>query len=154
MELSTSDESENQQQFNHDDLVKLTKDAIEKIIESDPLFSGLHGEATIDEIKAQTAVAQGQAITLYLNRGKLSKLSIVVAPNNTTINDLKKSIKRQTNLSLIRKNIIKKISWKSVWKKYDLCFDDVVLDDDNENIKTYGISNRTELHYKKKIYKK
>lgn len=66
------------QQFNHDELVKLTRDAIEKIIESDPLFKGLPCEATIEEIKAQTAVAQGQAITLYLNRGKLPKLSIVV----------------------------------------------------------------------------
>lgn len=65
--------------FSHQELVKLTKDAISKIIESDPLFSELPQDATLEEIKAQTAVAQGQAITLYLNRGDLPTLGVVVS---------------------------------------------------------------------------
>lgn len=65
--------------FSHQELVKLTKDAISKIIESDPLFGDLPQDATLEEIKAQTAVAQGQAITLYLNRGDLPTLGVVVS---------------------------------------------------------------------------
>lgn len=65
-------------ELDHDELVKLTKGAIRNIIESDPLLSGLPADVTIEELKAQIAVAQGQAITLYLNRGELPKLGIVV----------------------------------------------------------------------------
>ncbi|OAD60908.1 hypothetical protein WN48_03455 [Eufriesea mexicana] len=65
-------------ELDHDELVKLTKEAIHNIIESDPLLSGLPADVTFEEIKAQIAVAQGQAITLYLNRGELPKLGIVV----------------------------------------------------------------------------
>ncbi|XP_017766889.1 PREDICTED: U11/U12 small nuclear ribonucleoprotein 25 kDa protein-like, partial [Eufriesea mexicana] len=137
-------------ELDHDELVKLTKEAIHNIIESDPLLSGLPADVTFEEIKAQIAVAQGQAITLYLNRGELPKLGIVVPPHNTTVLDLKKAIKRHTNLSLKREKVKKKISWKHVWKKYHLCFDDIKLINDNENIKAYGITNKAELYYVKR----
>lgn len=65
-------------ELDHNELVKLTKEAIHNVIESDPLLSGLPTDVTIEELKAQIAVAQGQAITLYLNRGELPKLGIVV----------------------------------------------------------------------------
>ena len=64
--------------FSHDVLVKLTKEAIAKIIESDPFFKHLPLDPTVDEIKAQIAVVHGQAITLYLDRTPLPRLSIVV----------------------------------------------------------------------------
>lgn len=81
MEEKNSNEEpgeKNEVQFSHEELVKLTQEAIDKIIESDPLFSGLPSDVTVEELKSQTAVAQGQAITLYLNRGELPRLSIVV----------------------------------------------------------------------------
>ncbi|XP_034951340.1 U11/U12 small nuclear ribonucleoprotein 25 kDa protein [Chelonus insularis] len=141
---------ENDEEFSHDELVKLTREAIDKIIETDPLFSGLPSDVTVEELKSQIAVAQGQAITLYLNRGELPKLSIVVSPHNTSVLDLKKAIKRQTTLALHREGVKKKISWKHVWKKYHLCYNDIVLSNDKENIKNYGISNKVELNYVKR----
>lgn len=138
-------------ELDHVELMKLTKEAIRDIIETDPLLSGLPADITIEELKAQTAVAQGQAITVYLNRGELPRLGVVVPPHDTTVLDLKKAIKRHTDLSLKRENIKKKISWKHVWKKYHLCFDDDVrLTNDNENIRAYGITNRAELRYVKR----
>lgn len=71
-------------ELDHEELMKLTKEAIDNIIESDPLLSGLPTDVTVEELKAQTAVAQGQAITVYLNRGDLPKLGIVVTPFSTT----------------------------------------------------------------------
>ncbi|XP_008551782.1 U11/U12 small nuclear ribonucleoprotein 25 kDa protein [Microplitis demolitor] len=153
MEEKNSNEEpgeKNEVQFSHEELVKLTQEAIDKIIESDPLFSGLPSDVTVEELKSQTAVAQGQAITLYLNRGELPRLSIVVSPNNTTVLDLKKAIRRQTTLALHRERVQKKISWKHVWKKYDLCFGGISLNNDKENIKNYGVTNKVELHYVKK----
>ncbi|XP_012226044.1 U11/U12 small nuclear ribonucleoprotein 25 kDa protein [Linepithema humile] len=136
--------------FNHQELVKLTKTTIGNIINSDPLFSGLPSDVTIEELKSYIAVAQGQAITLFLNRGELPKLSVVVPPHDTTVLDLKKAIKRHMNLSLKRENIKKKINWKHIWKKYHLCFEDIKLSNNNENIKLYGVTNKTELHFTKR----
>ncbi|KYN37823.1 U11/U12 small nuclear ribonucleoprotein 25 kDa protein [Trachymyrmex septentrionalis] len=134
----------------HQELVKLTKATIDSLVEHEPLLSGLPSDVTIEELKSQIAVAQGQAITLFLNRGELPKLAVVVPPHNTTVLDLKKAIKRYTNLSLKRENVKKKISWKHVWKKYHLCFGDIRLSNDNENIKAYGITNKVELHFIKR----
>ncbi|KAG5308563.1 SNR25 protein, partial [Pseudoatta argentina] len=136
--------------LSHQELVKLTKATIDNLVEHEPLLSGLPSDVTIEELKSQIAVAQGQAITLFLNRGELPKLAVVVPPHNTTVLDLKKAIKRHTNLSLKRENVKKKISWKHVWKKYHLCFGDIRLSKDNENIKAYGITNKIELHFIKR----
>ncbi|XP_032674070.1 U11/U12 small nuclear ribonucleoprotein 25 kDa protein [Odontomachus brunneus] len=137
-------------QLSHQELIKLTKVAIDNIIESDPLLSGLPSDVTIEELKSQIAVAQGQAITLFLNRGELPKLAVVVPPHDTTVLDLKKAIKRHMSLSLRRENVKKKISWKHIWKKYHLCFKHIKLTNNNENIKTCGIINKAELHFIKK----
>ncbi|XP_072744667.1 U11/U12 small nuclear ribonucleoprotein 25 kDa protein isoform X2 [Anoplolepis gracilipes] len=137
-------------QFNHQELMKLTKITVDDIIKNDPLLFGLPSDVTIEEIKSQIAVAQGQAITLFLNRGELPKLAVVVPPHNTTVLDLKKAIKRHMSLSLIRENVNKKISWKHIWKKYHLCFEDTRLSNENENIKAYNITNKAELHFAKR----
>ncbi|XP_020282883.1 U11/U12 small nuclear ribonucleoprotein 25 kDa protein-like [Pseudomyrmex gracilis] len=134
----------------HQELVKLTKTGIADLIENDPLLSGLPADITIEELKSQIAVAQGQAITLFLNRGELPRLAVVVPTHNTTVLDLKKSIKRHVILSLKRENVNKKISWKHIWKKYCLHFEDVRLDKDNKNIRAYGITNKAELHFVKR----
>lgn len=70
--------SEESSQLSHQELIKLTKMAIDNIIESDPLLSGLPSDVTIEELRSQIAVAQGQAITLFIDRGRLPKLAVVV----------------------------------------------------------------------------
>ncbi|KAK0169777.1 hypothetical protein PV328_010418 [Microctonus aethiopoides] len=137
-------------QLSHEELMEFTRGVLNKIIDSDPLFSEVPSDATVEEIKAQTAVAQGQAITLNLNRRELSKLAIVVPSINTTVLELKNAIQIQTNLALHREKIKKKISWKHVWKKYHLSCYGVVLNDEKEKIKNYGVINKTELNYLKK----
>lgn len=73
-----------------------------------------------------------------------------VSPHNTTVHDLKRAVKRDTNLALRRENIKKQISWKHIWKKYYLSFNGTHLVNDNENIKAYGLHNKAELCYVKK----
>lgn len=69
---------ENEPSIDQKELIKLTKDALKNIIESDPLLNDLPTDPTIEEITAQIALVQGQAIKLFLDRGRLSKLTIVV----------------------------------------------------------------------------
>ncbi|XP_001606078.1 U11/U12 small nuclear ribonucleoprotein 25 kDa protein [Nasonia vitripennis] len=139
-----------QERLSHEELVKLTKEAIANIIESDPIFSNLPLDPTIDEIRAQIAVARGQSIELFLERGPLPTLSIVVPSKNTSVLELKKAVKRHTNLALKREKVTKKISWKHVWKKYYLSFDNVTLADDKEDIRNYGIRSKAVLKYVKR----
>lgn len=73
-----------------------------------------------------------------------------VPPHNTTVLDLKKAVQRHTNLSLKRESVEKKISWRHIWRKYHLCFEDIRLSNDKENIKIYGVINKAELHFAKR----
>jgi len=76
--LSMDDIEAESTRRSHQDLVRLTKTTIADIIENDPLLSGLPSDVTTEELKSQIAVVQGQAITVFLNRGELPKLAVVV----------------------------------------------------------------------------
>ena len=71
-----------------------------------------------------------------------------------TVADLKKSIKRFISLKLNRqeKGQIRKklISWKYIWKTYDLQFNDVILNDNNKKLQDVGIKNKSFVHFVKK----
>lgn len=69
---------DNEPMIDQKELINLTKDALKNIIESDPLLNDLPTDPTIEEIAAQIALVQGQAIKLFLDRGRLAKLTIVV----------------------------------------------------------------------------
>lgn len=64
--------------LNHQELIKLTRMTIDNMIKNDPLLCELPSDVTMEEVKSQIAVAQGQAITLFLNRRELPKLAVVV----------------------------------------------------------------------------
>lgn len=64
--------------LSHQELVKLTKATVDSLVEHEPLLSGLPPDVTVEELKSQIAVAQGQAITVFLNRGELPRLAVVV----------------------------------------------------------------------------
>lgn len=74
-----ADKEDQRDKLNHEDLIKYTKNAISRIVETDPLLSDIPQDPTSEEIKAATAVAQGQAIRLFLDRGPLPRLAIVVS---------------------------------------------------------------------------
>lgn len=71
-------EVKSETRLGHQELVKLTKATVDNLVEHEPLLSGLPSDVTLEELKSQIAVAQGQAITLFLNRGALPRLAVVV----------------------------------------------------------------------------
>ncbi|XP_014236694.1 U11/U12 small nuclear ribonucleoprotein 25 kDa protein [Trichogramma pretiosum] len=143
------------QSITHKRLVDLTNDAIFNILQSDPMLSDLPPNPTAEEIRAQKAVAEGQAITLFIERGALPTLPIVVPIKSTSIAEVKKAVKRATNLAMERTGVTYKISWKSVWKRYWLSFEGLKLMNDFDNIDSYGITNKSRLRFvKRKTEKK
>ncbi|XP_050499925.1 carbohydrate sulfotransferase 11-like isoform X2 [Diabrotica virgifera virgifera] len=77
--LSLDEEIEN---LSHEDLLEITQSSIRRLITSDPLLNDLPPDVTFEEVAAQIAVAQGQSITVTVNRYSESSLNVVVACTN------------------------------------------------------------------------
>lgn len=71
-------------------------------------------------------------------------------PQSATVRDLKKAIRRHFELHQRRTGNKVKISWRYIWKTYNLNFDSLTLDDDESNISDYGVTNKVTLSFKKK----
>lgn len=75
----TEEKHKNEPLIDQKELINLTKNALKNIIESDPLLNDLPPDPTIDEITAQIELVKGQSIKLFLDRGRLPKLTVVVS---------------------------------------------------------------------------
>lgn len=152
-EASTLDEAiEN---LSHEDLLEITQSSIKRLIASDPILSDLPVDVTPEEVLAQIAVIQGQSITVTILRYSESPLNVVIPQQNTTVLDLKKAIKRSFTLKQQRQKSKTKVSWKYVWKTFWLqnIANGKVLKNDKELVSQYGIVNKSELRFVKRLSK-
>lgn len=89
---------------------------------------------------------------------KLSLLNLYLVflqvPQNTHVRGLKKAIARHFEIYQQRIQRKVKISWKYIWKTYDLNFEGVILDKDDSSIDEYGVANKVTLSFKKKRKRK
>ncbi|XP_047544745.1 U11/U12 small nuclear ribonucleoprotein 25 kDa protein [Vanessa atalanta] len=135
--------------LSHDDLLEVSKSSLQTILSSDSLLSDLPPDIILEEIQSLIAVEHGQSITIYISRENEHPLKVIV-PQNTTVRDLKKAISRHFQLHQNRIGNKVKISWKYIWKTYNINFDSLILDDDNSCIANYGVTNKVTLAFKKK----
>lgn len=73
---------------------------------------------------------------------------------NATVLDLKKAIRRFMELKQQREGGVKHVSWRYVWRTYQLVFQGEKLEDDKTRLKDYGIRNRDEVTFMKRLRKK
>ncbi|KAL0849580.1 hypothetical protein ABMA28_013842 [Loxostege sticticalis] len=139
--------------LSHDDLIEITNSSISALIKSDSLLSDLPSDVILEEIVSQIAVEHGQSITLYVSREDEPALKVIV-PQNATVIELKKAIARHFEIYQSRMGSKVKISWKYIWKTYDLNYDGILLDSDYSHIEDYGVCNKVTLTYRKKRKKK
>ncbi|KAL4712975.1 hypothetical protein ACJJTC_012045 [Scirpophaga incertulas] len=137
----------------HDDLVEVTNSSISALITSDPILNDLPPDIILEEIQSQIAVEHGQSITVFISREDEPRLKVIV-PQNGTIRDLKKAIARHFEIQQKRTGNNVKISWKYIWRTYDLTYDGLVLDNENSPFDDYGVCNKVILQFKKKKTKK
>jgi U11/U12 small nuclear ribonucleoprotein SNRNP25 len=116
----------------------------------DPLLKDLHTAVTLEEVKSYIALEHGQAITINLKRADDIVLPIVVLQNSTVL-ELKKAIQRHIVLKQARDNHTTHISWRHIWKRYWLQFENQKLTDDKKLIKDYGISNKDEVKFIRRL---
>ncbi|XP_044289342.1 U11/U12 small nuclear ribonucleoprotein 25 kDa protein [Varanus komodoensis] len=120
----------------------------------DPLLCDLPAQVTPEEIGSQVALEYGQAMTVRVRRADAPEDPMpVVVVQNASVLDLKKAIQRFVQLKQEREGGIQHISWRYVWRTYSLTFGAEKLTDDRKKLREYGIRNRDEVNFIKKLRK-
>ncbi|KAJ8916634.1 hypothetical protein NQ315_000279 [Exocentrus adspersus] len=150
--LSLDEEIEN---LSHEDLLEITQSSLRRLITADALLNDLPADVTTEEVLAQIAVAQGQSITVIVTRYSESPLNVVIPQRGATVLDLKKAIRRTFTLKQQRQRNKTKISWKYVWRSYNLqnVENGRVMKNERREVAEYGIVNRSEIRFVKKLRK-
>jgi U11/U12 small nuclear ribonucleoprotein SNRNP25 len=137
--------------LSHEDLCEITQSSLRRLIAADPLLQDLPGDVTTEEVLSQIAVAQGKSITVVVLRHFETSLSVVIPQSGTTVRDLKRAIQRNFTLRQQRLRSKTKISWRYVWRTYDLLHWGKPMGKDGELVSAYGVVNKSEIRFGKKL---
>ncbi|TRY89229.1 hypothetical protein DNTS_025398 [Danionella cerebrum] len=146
------EEGEDEEALPHSEFLDIFENGLAMIVQ-DPLLCDLPIQVTLEEVNSQVALEYGQAMTVRVSKADGEIMPIVVV-QSAKVQDLKKAIRRYVELKQQRKGGIEHISWRYVWRTYHLVFNGEKLDDDNKNLKDYGIRNRDEVTFMKTLRKK
>ncbi|NP_001083423.1 uncharacterized protein LOC398918 [Xenopus laevis] len=136
----------------HAEVVDIFQEGLAMIVQ-DPLLCDLPIQVTLEEINSQIALEYGQAMTVRVCKEDEEIMPVVVVQNATVL-DLKRAIQRYIQLKHQREGGIQHISWKYVWRTYHLSYSGEKLDDEAKSLREYGIKNRDEVVFVKKLKNK
>uniref|UniRef100_A0A667H6M9 U11/U12 small nuclear ribonucleoprotein 25 kDa protein n=1 Tax=Lynx canadensis TaxID=61383 RepID=A0A667H6M9_LYNCA len=122
------------------------------MVVQDPLLD-LPIQVTLEEVNSQIALEYGQAMTVRVCKMDGEIMPVVVVQNATVL-DLKKAIQRYVQLRQEREGGIQHISWSYVWRTYYLTSAGEKLTEDRKKLRDYGIRNRDEVSFIKKLRQK
>lgn len=151
-EEAVAEEKQEDEELPHAEAVDIFQEGLAMIVQ-DPLLCDLPIQVTLEEIHSQIALEYGQAMMVKVNKADGETMPIVVVQSATVL-DLKKAIQRFVQLKQSREGGIQHISWKYVWRTYLLMFNGEKLMEDRKKLKDYGIKNRDEVTFVKKLRKK
>ncbi|XP_066496423.1 U11/U12 small nuclear ribonucleoprotein 25 kDa protein [Tiliqua scincoides] len=147
------EEEEEGREAAHAEVLALWQEALARLVR-DPLLCDLPAQVTPEEISSQVALEYGQAMTVRVRRADAPEAPMpVVVVQNASVLDLKKAVQRFVQLKQEREGGIQHISWKYVWRTYTLAFGGEKLTDDKKKLREYGIRNRDEVCFVKKLRK-
>ncbi|KAK6188816.1 hypothetical protein SNE40_004915 [Patella caerulea] len=139
--------------LSHKDAMQQVQDILAELIPSDPLLQDLPGQVTLEEVNSMIALEHGQAMVVFVRRDDGISMPIVVIQDATVL-DLKQAIKRYVMLKQARSGSTQHISWKYVWRRHWLYYDNQKLSDDKKTLKEYGIRNKAEVTFIKRLKEK
>ncbi|XP_062264019.1 U11/U12 small nuclear ribonucleoprotein 25 kDa protein [Platichthys flesus] len=147
-----AEEEEDEESLPHPEILDIFEEGLAQLVQ-DPLLCDLPIQVTLEEINSQIALEYGQAMTVRVLKADGEVMPIVVVQNATVL-DLKKAIRRFMELKQQREGGVKHISWRYVWRTFHLVFQGEKLDDDKMRLKDYGVRNRDEVTFMKRLRKK
>ncbi|XP_035510332.1 U11/U12 small nuclear ribonucleoprotein 25 kDa protein [Morone saxatilis] len=145
-------EEEDEDALPHSEILDIFEEGLARLVQ-DPLLCDLPIQVTLEEVNSQIALEYGQAMTVKVLKADGEIMPIVVVQNATVL-DLKKAICRFMELKQQREGGVKHVSWRYVWRTYHLVFQGEKLEDDKMRLKDYGIRNRDEVTFMKRLRKK
>ncbi|XP_059414600.1 U11/U12 small nuclear ribonucleoprotein 25 kDa protein-like [Carassius carassius] len=143
------EEEEDEEALPHSEFLDIFEEGLALMVQ-DPLLCDLPIQVTLEEVNSQVALEYGQAMTVRVCKADGEVMPIVVVQSATVL-DLKKAIRRYMELKQQREGGVKHISWKYVWRTFHLVFNAEKLEDDKRKLKDYGIRNRDEVTFLKKL---
>ncbi|XP_071028029.1 U11/U12 small nuclear ribonucleoprotein 25 kDa protein-like isoform X1 [Oncorhynchus clarkii lewisi] len=151
-EVEEEDEEEDEEALPHSEFLDIFEEGLARLVQ-DPLLCDLPIQVTLEEVNSQVALEYGQAMTVRVCKADGEVMPIVVVQNAMVL-DLKKAIQRFMELKQQREGGVKHVSWRYVWRTFNLVFQGEKLDDDKMKLKDYGIRNRDEVTFMKRLRKK
>ncbi|XP_056310201.1 U11/U12 small nuclear ribonucleoprotein 25 kDa protein [Danio aesculapii] len=146
------EEEEDEEALPHSEFLDIFEEGLALMVQ-DPLLCDLPIQVTLEEVNSQVALEYGQAMTVRVCKADGEVMPIVIVQSATVL-DLKKAIRRYMELKQQREGGVKHVSWKYVWRTFHLVFNGDKLEDDRRKLKDYGIRNRDEVTFLKKLRKK
>ena len=147
-----NEESEENLPLSHQQAMDLFRNGLLEIIVGDPLLCDLPTDLTLN-VSSFIALEYGQAMTVNVNR-RDGKIYPIVVMLNAVVKDLKNAIVHHVKSRLLMENATEYISWRYIWKTYWLSFEGTKLIDDNKKLKEYGLYNKCEVTFLKKLRSK
>lgn len=147
-----SSEEEDEEALPHSEILDIFEEGLARLVQ-DPLLCDLPIQVTLEEVNSQIALEYGQAMTVRIVKADGEIMPIVVVQNATVL-DLKRAIRRFMELKQQREGGVKYISWRYVWRTFLLTYQGEKLEDDKIKLKDYGIRNRDEVTFMKRLRKK
>ncbi|XP_040295831.1 U11/U12 small nuclear ribonucleoprotein 25 kDa protein [Bufo bufo] len=141
-----------EEELPHAEVIDIFQEGLAMLVQ-DPLLCDLPIQVTLEEINSQIALEFGQAMTVRVCKADGEVMPVVVVQNATVL-DLKRAIQRYVQLKHQREGGIQHISWKYVWRTYQLSFSGEKLENEEKSLRGYGIKNRDEVVFVKKLKKK
>ncbi|XP_042576276.1 U11/U12 small nuclear ribonucleoprotein 25 kDa protein [Cyprinus carpio] len=148
-EEQEEEEEEDEEALPHSEFLDIFEEGLALMVQ-DPLLCDLPIQVTLEEVNSQVALEYGQAMTVRVCKADGEVMPIVVVQSATVL-DLKKAIRRYMELKQQREGGVKHISWKYVWRTFHLVFNGEKLEEDKKKLKDYGIRNRDEVTFLKKL---
>ncbi|KAM9208498.1 U11/U12 small nuclear ribonucleoprotein 25 kDa protein [Dugong dugon] len=149
---ASEDNEDDDEALPHSEVVDVFQEGLAMVVQ-DPLLCDLPIQVTLEEVNSQIALEYGQAMTVRVCKMDGEVMPVVVVQNATVL-ELKKAIQRYVQLRQEREGGIQHISWSYVWRTYHLTFAGEKLTDDRKKLRDYGIRNRDEVSFIKKLRQK
>lgn len=146
------DDEDEEEALPHSEAVDVFQEGLAMVVQ-DPLLCDLPIQVTLEEVNSQIALEYGQAMTVRVCKMDGEVMPVVVVQNATVL-DLKKAIQRYVQLRQEREGGIQHISWSYVWRTYHLTSAGEKLTEDRKKLRDYGIRNRDEVSFIKKLRQK
>uniref|UniRef100_A0A0P6J6T4 U11/U12 small nuclear ribonucleoprotein 25 kDa protein n=2 Tax=Heterocephalus glaber TaxID=10181 RepID=A0A0P6J6T4_HETGA len=146
------DDEDEEETLPHSEAVDVFQEGLAMVVQ-DPLLCDLPIQVTLEEVNSQIALEYGQAMTVRVCKMDGEVMPVVVVQNATVL-DLKKAIQRYVQLKQEREGGIQHISWSYVWRTYHLTSAGEKLTEDRKKLRDYGIRNRDEVSFIKKLRQK